>query len=43
MKDLDLLVEMFAQVGKTTEPVLESKKPKSVEYVPIVIFYIFTK
>ena len=37
MKDLDLLVEMFAQVGKTTEPVLESKKPKSVEYVPIVM------
>ena len=37
MNDLDLLVEMFAKVGKTTEPVLESKKPKSVEYVPIVM------
>jgi len=37
MNDLDLLVEMFAKVGKTTEPVLESKKPKSIEYVPIVM------
>lgn len=37
MKDLDILVEMFAKVGKTTEPVLESKKPNSVEYVPIVM------
>jgi hypothetical protein len=37
MNDLDLLVEMFAKVGKTTEPVLESKKSNSVEYVPIVM------
>ena len=37
MNYLDPLVEMFAKVGKTTEPILESKKPNSVEYVPIMM------
>lgn len=34
MKDLDLLVEMFAKVGK---PVMENKQPPAITYEPIVL------
>ena len=34
MKDLDLLVEMFAKAGK---PVVENKQPPTITYQPIVL------